>query len=223
MRLATPFRPGFLSASTPDMLRRCQVGPFSQFLRTPGDALLHYALTNFSSPVCFPIVPAPSSATPESIWVQVLLPSPAPHVDAIALLLKSWLGSAFETPCVRQSSPCLFSVSVASKRIAQFVLSLEGINYSGIVVTFHAVPPADSAVPKRFFIAPCPLAVSSTSPHQLADADAASAATNADSPISASSSTCAAATAHGDSLLGPLHPFCRACSDLHCCFAVSSY
>ncbi|KAI5019019.1 hypothetical protein ZWY2020_043907 [Hordeum vulgare] len=51
VRRGTPLRKGFLAASTPEMLHRCRLGPGTSSLRTPGDTLLHYTLSNFSSPV----------------------------------------------------------------------------------------------------------------------------------------------------------------------------
>lgn len=154
VRLASPLRRGFFAASTPEMLRRCRTGPGSSFLRTPGDALLHFALSNFSSPVCSSIALAPSSAPAALVGVEVLLPSPALTATAVALLLKVWLGSKFESPYIRQFSSCIFSVTVASNQIAQFIVSLEGINFKGLVVSFHVDPPDAARVQKLFFLLP---------------------------------------------------------------------
>ncbi|VAI20865.1 unnamed protein product [Triticum turgidum subsp. durum] len=59
LTLATAFRRGLLAKSRPDFLVRRPDPSSAPFMFTPGDALLHYVLENFSSPVFTPVAPAP--------------------------------------------------------------------------------------------------------------------------------------------------------------------
>ncbi|XP_048531457.1 translation initiation factor IF-2-like [Triticum urartu] len=68
LTLATAFRRGLLAKSRPDFLVRRPDPSSAPFMFTPGDALLHYVLENFSSPVFTPVAPGSTKSSPTQKW-----------------------------------------------------------------------------------------------------------------------------------------------------------
>lgn len=131
---------GFLSPSTPMILRRRPPDSAAPFMQTPGDALLHLALRLCVAGL-LPAVATLATLLAGVGWIsqlQLLLPQP---VGTIERLVNFWLGSAFQSPIIRSFGSRIFSISVANLQLAKFIVSLQGVCHGAFVLGFHEGPP----------------------------------------------------------------------------------
>jgi hypothetical protein len=122
-------------------------GPLATLLpfSSPGDAFLQFILENFSSQVCTPVAPGSPLFAPSPVYIAVCRDDhQTVSLSSVCGALQFWMGSSCERLAISEIGTNVFRLSVASRRIASFVVLLGSLRHGQLLaVFFESIPSAD--------------------------------------------------------------------------------